>query len=317
MIFTNTGERVAVSTNGGATFTVDNPINNGAQPNSVNPGTRIAVDGNGTVYSIFGVGTATATDGVHNVTYYLNRSRDGGVTWDFNGSSAIGGIQIDSGVSTQLCNSCTQASNNWFAGVNDLRGNITAIAPDSAGNHVYALIGKQDGSGVDRIYLESFVPGAGNTLVKTNELVISPAGQRAALPAITVKADGTVVMMYETFDSRAGTVHVHFASSDDFGATISSDIDEYDFTPLTLFQATGRTDTNREFGDYIFLTSIGNTFYGTFAGLGDVNSGNVNTTGLIDPFFVSGTDVPEPSSIALFLPALLGFFYFRRKYAAG
>ena len=312
----NTGERVAVSTNGGATFTVDNAINNGAQANSVNPGTRIAVDSTGGVYSIFGVGTPTATDGVNNVTYYLNRSRDGGVTWDFNGSSAIGGILITSGVSTQLCNSCTQASNNWFAHVNDLRGNVTAIAPDSSGNHVYALIGKQDANGVNRIYLESYV-ASGTNLVKTNEIVISPNGQQAALPAITVKADGTVVMMYETVDAN-GRVHVHFASSDDFGATISSDIDEYDFTPLSLLAATGSTTANREFGDYVYLTSIGNTFYGTFAGLGDVNSGGINTTGLIDPFLVIGTDsIPEPSSIALLLPALLGFFYFRRRYASG
>jgi hypothetical protein len=311
----NTGERVAVSNNGGATFTVDNAINNGAQANSVNPGTRIAVDGNGTVYSIFGVGTATATDGVHNVTYYLNRSRDFGVTWDFNGSSAVGGIQIDSGVSTQLCNSCTQASNNWFAGVNDLRGNITAIAADSAGNHVYALIGKRDANGTDRIYLVSYVP-SGNNLVQTHEIAISPAGQRAALPAITVKADGSVIMMYETFGAD-GRVHVHVAASDDFGASISTDVEEYAFTPLTLAQATGSTTSNREFGDFDFLTSIGNTFYGTFAGLGDVNSGGVNTTGLIDPFFFSGTDaVPEPSSIALLGAALLGLFYFRRKYAA-
>src|SRR5260370_25136818 len=98
----NTGERVAVSTNNGTSFTVDNPINNGAQSNSVNPGTRIATDNTGKVYSIFGVGSATATPGVNNVTYYLNRSSNGGVTWDFNGSSAVGGIVIDSGVVSQL-----------------------------------------------------------------------------------------------------------------------------------------------------------------------------------------------------------------------
>src|SRR5438309_7766444 len=45
--------------------------------------------------------------------------------------------------------------------------------------------------------------------------------------SITVKDDGTVVLMYETFNAQDGKVHVHVASSDDFGATISSDIDEY------------------------------------------------------------------------------------------
>jgi len=157
------------------------------------------------------------------------------------------------------------------------------------------------------------VPSGAN-LAQTHELVISPAGQRAALPSITVKDDGSVVMLYETFNAQDGTVHVHVAASDDFGATISSDIDEYRFTPLTLQQATGRTDTDREFGDYLFLTSIGDTFYGVFAGLGDVNAGGINTTGLIDPFFFSGTDAaPEPGSLSLVLTGLAVVLWLRRR----
>ena len=78
------------------------------------------------------------------------------------------------------------------------------------------------------------------------------------------------------------------------GASIASNLSVYSFTPLTLKQATGSTTSNREFGDYVHVASVNNTFYGTFAGLGNVNSGGINTTGLIDPFVFTGSDTPGP-----------------------
>ena len=194
--------------------------------------------------------------------------------------------------------------------MNDLRGNITAIASDKTGSRVYALVGKQDSSGTDRIYLASY-QAVGSDLVKASEIVVSPAGQRAALPSITVKDDGTVVMMYETYSATDNNVHVHGAASDDFGATILSDVEEYSFTPLPLSQV--NPDGNREFGDYIFLISVGDEFFGTFPGLGNVNRAGINTTGLIDPFFFSGTDIIEPGSMSLLLAGLAGAMFVRRR----
>jgi hypothetical protein len=111
--------------------------------------------------------------------------------------------------------------------------------------------------------------------------------------------------MYETYGAD-GKVHIHVASSADFGASISSDIEEYSSAPLPLAQVNpGNPNADREFGDYDFLMSIDDTFYGVFAGLGDVNIGGINTTGLIDPFFFSGTDaVPEPGTLSLVVTGL-------------
>jgi hypothetical protein len=169
---------------------------------------------------------------------------------------------------------------------------------------VYVLIGKEDPTGTDRIYLAAY-QRVGANLVKSSEIVISPAGERSALPSITVKDDGSIVMMYETYGAD-GKVHIHVASSEDFGASISSDIEAYSFTPLPLAQVNpGNPNADREFGDYDFLMSIDNTFYGVFAGLGDVNIGEINTTDLIDPFFFSGTDtVPEPGTLSLVVVGL-------------
>jgi hypothetical protein len=137
------------------------------------------------------------------------------------------------------------------------------------------------------------------------------------LPSITVLDNGSVVILYDSYGAD-GKVHVHVATSKDFGATIDADTETYSFTPLSLLAATGRTNSNREFGDYDFITSVGNSFYGAFAGLGNVNGGGIDTTGLINPFFLSGNvtidAVPEPGTLPLVLMGVFaGMVVLRRR----
>lgn len=313
-----TDVRLTASGNNGGSFTVDHSMINAPQSSGVNPGTRIAVDGTGNIYSIYTMGSGS-TNGVHNVTYYLNRSTDGGATWNFLGNSAVGGIVVGSGVSDQLHNmvgsggTATQASNDWFAGVNDIRGSYTAIAADATGSHIYAVWGKRDINNVDRIYVTEYHP-SGATLVAGATSIVSLAGQWGALPSITVLADGTVVVMYDAYDSTDGTVHVHVVSSSDNGASFSGDSDIYSFSPTSLLLATGSTSTDREFGDYQFLMSEGNQFFGTFVARGN-NLGANNTSNLIDPFFFSGASngVPEPGTLMLASGAVVALWVMRRR----
>jgi hypothetical protein len=61
------------------------------------------------------------------------------------------------------------------------------------------------------------------------------------------------------------------------------------------------------------MMSLGNTVYATFAGLGDVNAEGINTTGLIDPFFFTATDIPAPASWLLLLTGLACARWLRRQ----
>jgi hypothetical protein len=305
--FTSTEQRVAVSNNNGTTFTVDNPISRGGQlPITGNPGTRIATDSKGNVYSIFGYATSSGTPGVQNVSYRLNASFDGGNSWKFTNSNPNpGGLIIDSGKSTQ-------SNGESFGGVNVLRGNITSIASDPNGSHIYTVYGKQDGSGVDRLFLAEFHPDPNNPmnlLERPNPAAFSVPGEQSALPSIAVTDNGTIFVLYDTF--AGGEFHVHLAESTDEGLTFTDEV-LYDFTaPFP--------SSDRELGDYQSLIAVGNTVYGTFPGRGNVNdpTTGVNTTGLIVPFFFSvsaETTVPEPATIWLVLVGGGAVWFVRRRF---
>jgi hypothetical protein len=91
-----------------------------------------------------------------------------------------------------------------FGGVN-LTGQITALAADPTGAHVYAVYGKEDASGTDRLYLAEFHPDSSANLVeRADPVALSVPAQRSALPSVAVTANGTVAIQYDTFSANDG-----------------------------------------------------------------------------------------------------------------
>ncbi len=307
---TGVEERIVKSTDLGATFTSDFAVSrNGQVSTTTNPGLRIASDSAGNVYSVFGIGTAQ-TGGVETVTYRLNRNTD-----FTNSSSGPGGITIDAGQSAQFGSS--------FGNINQLQGNTTSIAVTQDGSHVYVVYGKRDINNIDRLYLAEFHPDGLGGLAATAPVVFSTPGLAAALPSITVTANGTVAIEYDTFNPATGNFDIHYTTSINNGQTFTDTVINTFTTPGAPNTA-AFPDQKRMLGDYQFITSVGDTVFGTFAGRGNVNTnvgGNVtDTTGNIDPFFftrsTAPTATPEPGSVALLCSRGIGGagIFLRRRH---
>jgi hypothetical protein len=282
---TYVSERVSASADGGATFTSDQLISNKGGLEGINPGTRLATDGLGNVYGLFatGEGPPGAPGYPQTVHYRLNESTDGGLSWKYTLSTTQGGLVVADGRSLQL--------GATFGGQNRLTGNITAVAADPSGAHVYAVVGLRDPSQTDRLVLKEFHPDPSGNLVERDDnvpIAFSVPGQRSALPSIAVTANGSLAVQYDTFTPGDRLFHVHLAISTDHGLTFS-DQDIYDFTADDIpYPFTGG---DRKLGDYQYMTAVGNTIYASFAGRGNVNNTvtGVNTTDKIDPFFYAVT----------------------------
>lgn len=314
--FTASSIRVAMSTDNGLTFNAlnDLPANRGGQLGlTTNPGTRIAADQNGKCYVVYGYGTAYLGNGVSHVVYRLNRF-SGGAAWDYTNSSANpGGLVIDEGDSTQL------GDGPKFGGINEQRGNMTAIATDKTGSHVYVVYGKMDGAGVDRLYLAEFhLNGAGDLEKRPGSTVFSTPGQMAVLPSVAVADNGALAIEYQTYNALTGLFDVHYTTSVDGGLTFSDSV-IYTFSSPGLPNTPSFPDRTRMLGDYMFMTALGDSFYGTFPGRGNTAGGRIDTTGMIVPFFFTrvapGTQqVPEPGQMALFCCTLFtGALFVRRR----
>lgn len=255
---------------------------------SGNPGHRLAANHrSGTVYSLYQQGAAIDCSNGLAVSYMLNRSLDGGATWEIDGNMA--GIPVAQVCSHQnlVTNLFGEPEPNVLAGgVNSLRGGIDAIAVDSNSGAVYVVYGEYDKAvNRDRIKIvrikDSF---HGGVEIEPSYFVSGPEHQ-SALPGVAVTADGSVGVLYDTadgLDESTGRPYfsVHFALSRNAGKTFQDVIAQRFLFPEN---APSGALSPRPLGDYQQLKSFGDTFYGVFAGDGESFGRPFHK---IDPIFV-------------------------------
>jgi hypothetical protein len=282
-------ERVAVSLGTNPPNFVRDNLSGNTGGGFVNPGHRLAVDGNnGAVYSLWQVRNGGGDDGTHNISYRLNRSTDGGQTWTLNGNG--GGITVATADSMQACttpngcgNACT--SNPFkFGTVNALLGGVLHAAVDPTNSDVYYVYGNRDsGTNNNRIAIRRLTDNGMGGLNVGAEVFVTGQVQ-AALPSVAVASDGTVGVLYTQFDglspmSNIPMFSVHFRMSIDQGQTFPTDLILENFLSSATDSGACR---QRVLGDYQQVKAQGTTFFGVFTGNG-VPFGR--TTANHDPIF--------------------------------
>ena len=242
-------------------FNVDNQ-SGASGGGGINPGHRLAVDPTtGDVYSLFQVNNGGGS-GSARPSYVINRSTDNGATWPLNGGSGLTVATADSDQPTPK-----------FGTVNCLLGGIDHAAVDPTTGDVYVVYGNRDsGTGNNRLAIRRLQDNGASLNVGPENFVTGQV--QAALPSVAVTKDGTVGVLYTTFDGLSSSLDpnspfkplpiftAHLATSTDKGVTFS------DQTILTFLSPAGDdgttkcdgTQTNqRVLGDYQQMKAVGPT----------------------------------------------------------
>jgi hypothetical protein len=285
--FTNNLAQVAGST-GSMPVTITRDVRAGNEsPNVTNPGLRLAADPRiGTMYALYQTSTGSAQPRM--VTYHLNRSTDAGQNWTLNGNAD--GLTVATVPSDQL--------RYKFGGVNDLRGGVDHAAVDPTNGDVYVVYGHDTANtGVGNQLKIRRLTANGSGLTVGAASVVTNASS-AALPSVAVAGDGTIGVLFDTFDGTTTdgfpTFSAHFSRSTDHGATFIDQVLQTFNSPVK--PSGNNTDRQRIFGDYQQLKAVGRTFNGVFSGNRAGFGGSTIST--IDPIFFS-VSVRAPSTTAL------------------
>jgi hypothetical protein len=273
--------QVAVSNNAAPpNFTVDNSP--GASPRTppvTNPGLRLAKDPrNGAMYALWQETTGATSP--HPTTIHINRSTDGGANWTLNGNpggQTLPAAQIDNG-------------EYKFGGVNALLGGVHHITVDPTNGDVYVVYGNDNantGNGNQLLIRRLTDNGAGGLTIGPAVTVSNAAS--TALPSVAVTADGTIGVLYDTFDGNSAPpgnfpqFSAHLAVSTDHGATFNDAVLEQFLSPATNDTTDAR---QRVLGDFQQIKADGDLLYGVFSGNRVPLNGGSGTS-IIDPIYFS------------------------------
>ncbi|MFF2080501.1 Ig-like domain repeat protein [Kitasatospora sp. NPDC058162] len=258
----------------------DQGVGSGALNDGINGGLRLAGDPrNGAVYALYQQGGSNTVSQPQPVTIRINRSTDGGRTWDLGNAP---GTPSD-GITVASVSSDQGNQGFKFGGVNALIGGVHHAAVDPTSGDVYVAYGV-DVSLTNQIRLRRLTDNGANNLTVGPEVNVS-ASTNAALPSVAVLSDGTIGVLYLTSDGNNAkgfpTFTAHLARSFDHGATFTD-------SPLQSYNTqVGNTGNPNErlFGDYQQLKAVGTTFYGSF--IGNLNGPASTTNQPTDTIFFS------------------------------
>ena len=263
-------------------FTVDNRV--GLSTGGVNPGLRLAKDPTtGTMYALWQQCIGNCGGDPKTISYFLNRSTDGGHTWALNGNSL--GVSVATGNSTQ--------PTPKFGTVNALLGGVDHAAVDPNNGALYYVYDTQDASGNDRIAIRRLTFSNGNVTIGNQVIVTS---LDAALPQVAVDTNGTVAVFFYSFDGFVNglpSFTAHLSLSTNQGASFSD-------RTLLAFQSPVTDDGDsrqRVWGDFQQMKSMGTCFYGAFTGNGQPLGRTFSTT---DPIYfqVCQNQIQNPCVLA-------------------
>ena len=247
--------------------------------NGANGSPRLAKDrSNGRVYALWQ--TSTGASSPRTVTLHLNRTADSNQSWTLNGSAT--GITLSSTFSQD-------EYDYSFGQANTLQGGVHHVAVDPTNGDVYVVFGRDDDGATttqrNTMYIDRLsYDGAGNLNVAAGYPVAVSTSHDTALPSVAVTSDGTVGVLYDTFDGTSGgfpQFSAHLARSTDHGLTFQDDVLKQFLSPTAGTGVQGR----RDLGDYQQIKAEGTTLFGVFSGNRQAFSASANN--VIDPIWFS------------------------------